>query len=132
MFTVAGLELELVEQLDSGDQEGDGLSRTRLGGTEDIATSQQRGDGACLNFGHLRESNIDDSLLGGFAQLERGKLIVDLLATSYFVHTKNNRECLLLVHRNPPRTKSSKNCDSAAPQEWGVFRTLGRGKIEAK
>jgi hypothetical protein len=80
VLTVARLELEFVEQLNSRNQEGNSLSRSCLGSPEDIATSQQWRDGACLNFSHLCESNVDDSLLGGFAELKGRKVIVDLLA----------------------------------------------------
>jgi hypothetical protein len=78
--TVAGLEARAEQELDRGDEEGEGLAGAGLGGAEHVAALQKHGNAARLHLGHLREAHVVDGLAGVLAEVKRVKVEVDVVA----------------------------------------------------
>lgn len=71
--TVCRFKLQGAQDLDGGDEEGQGLSRPGPGGAEDVSAGKQGGDGPSLDFGHGLELERVDGVLRLGGEVERGE-----------------------------------------------------------
>lgn len=68
--TVSRLEPQAGHHLDRRDQEGEGLSTSSPGGSEDIPSFEERRDGSSLDLGHVGETHGRESSSGRFREVE--------------------------------------------------------------